>query len=353
MKHVKSLEEFFVIEVFFHRIRCLGQFVIVMTNSFFQSNHVDALGRFQKELIEIYEKDAEPLEMPRLNDLCMVKQKDMWFRAVITDILLRAKMYTVFLVDHGYDVCIESKNMYVLKEIHASIAPFICKCRLSSLIENAYTRASQMQQFICKIDSVDECLLYSDGNDVTMLVSSKLPSSNAYFLNETYGAFIAEAFETDEVFLLKQAIDRYVMKDQISRERNESVTSEDLLHLEVLRNLKFSDDDGDDDDDQVEQREQFPEWLPAMPIANIVRGVVTHITHQGTIFFMEQQNCDLAADISQQIKSIIEGLDPKGQAQDEYWRHGQPCFAKYEDGEYYRGLIVKINKGDGSCQVYN
>lgn len=229
----------------------------------FQSDEVDALNRFERELLELYGKDAEPMDTPQCNDLCIVQEENKWFRAQVIDVVMEGQIYIVFLVDYGIEISVRYDKIYVLKEFHALVAPFIFKCKMCDF--NPYAS-------------------------------------------------------------------------------NESIESEDLCHLEKMRNL-----DLDSDNISVEAEEHVSSWLPPIPIPPAARGVVTHVNKKGTIFFMVAQNCGTAAEISNEIKNIINNASPSVPSD---WKVNQPCFAMFHDGEYYRAVINKINI-DESCQVFN
>ena len=85
-------------------------------------------------------------------------------------------------------------------------------------------------------------------------------------------------------------------------------------------------------------------WPQAKPINNSqIRGVVTHIDDSGLIFLMEEADCDVAFNMSQEIKSSLS-------EHSHIWTQGNPCFAKFDDGEYYRAYIKQIHE-DYSCMV--
>lgn len=392
--------------------------------------------------------------MPYPNDVCVINEKDMWFRATIGDIMNRANMCSVFLVDHGSEIIVERKKIYVLKEIHSLVTPFIYECKLCDLIENVHVKATHSETILNKIKSIDQFLLYPNENDVMMLVDS--PSAELpYFLHEGLGAFVYQKLmlgdpydcwirkmfageiqtkslytekhrvkivieSPKEIFLknessrvgkcyldisgdwlessskelqtladtykefavsfgpeddadtcpitlwatnskpdlskieiwdnlglklisvaIKQKIYRFIKKAEYRKNRGESIDSDELQQMEFLRNLLF--------EDESEVQEGITEWQPPMAIGNIVRGVVTHVTKQGTIYFMDEQNCEVALNISNQIRNIIKD-HPN---QDFLPSPGETCFAKYIDGEFYRGVVEKYNGNGDSCQVCN
>lgn len=60
--------------------------------------------------------------MPHPNDVCIVEDKDMLFRGVIKDVVLRGQMCIVSLLDHKTEITVHSNKIYNLNKIQSMVA---------------------------------------------------------------------------------------------------------------------------------------------------------------------------------------------------------------------------------------
>lgn len=146
--------------------------------------------------------------------------------------------------------------------------------------------------------------------------------------------------------LQKEASKRVFAYDASLSERAYAVCI--AVAMRMKRKVSFnclknhSPEDTNEDDLEVLNQSKN-DWPPAVPILQQgveFRGIVTHITDDGILHFLERDDSKIVDKMAKRMKEIV-----KSKKYNEFdWRAGDICFAKHPTNDKYcRGKIIHID----------
>lgn len=108
--------------------------------------------------------------------------------------------------------------------------------------------------------------------------------------------------------------------------------------------------DTNEDDLEVlnKPKNDWPSAVPILQQGIELRGIVTHITDEGILHFLERNDSKIVDNMSKRIKAIVESK--KNEEFD--WQIGDICFAKHPTHDKFcRGKVIHIGPNKSSYKV--
>lgn len=271
------------------------------------------------------------------------KIENNWCRGVIVKVRGNRQL-NVFLRDIGITVTVQPHEAIPTSEELSSFKDCVTKCHLDLSKEWPISSTDILTDIVSGYKHFS--VSYGADNGITLW--AKNANSSDW---DNVGMMLISKSISDCLLFLIEKIEYRKIHPKNLEDTSDSDTS-DKVQLKKLMGSVM-----DDISDSICEEWLVPdsdqEWPQALPLqlpAQPLRGIVTHVTKTGIIHFLEESDCVVANDMSNQIKAIVKS-QPKTRT-NWVWKIDDICFSKYEeDGEFYRAKIVDINFEEGIYTV--